>query len=946
MPEPTAPEAPADHFAQVRAAFHALVELETSQRAEELDRLAETTPQIARDVRALIEQLDETDLVASVAPAPPSHLGPFRLLHRIGSGGMGEVFLAERVEGGFEQRVAIKLMRATAVTKDLARRFLRERQILARLQHPGIAHLIDGGMTPAGHPWLAMEYVDGDRITDWCVARGLDVAARVRLLLPVCEAVAFAHRNLIIHRDLKPGNLLVDADGRPRLLDFGIAHLVDAEAKDQTQAIPAMTLAYAAPEQRAGETATTATDVYQLGVVLRELIVGKVTDAASVANPLLRGDLGRIIGKATAELPGERYAGVAMLADDLADWLERRPLRSGISSPRERLRKTVWQWRWPLAMLATGLLAVGVGAVLVLREARAKGQEAEVSRQTTQFLIGLFQGADPTVVRGASLSALDLLDQGNARLHGATRLQPLVRARLLRTVADSYVSLGHYDRALSPAQEALTLRQSEGDAIERADSLDQLGNILRLRADYARAEPLLRDALALRRAQLPRDDPATIDSLAHMAALHSAKGDFEAANALFAEAARAAQDRFGEDSVETAKHLDDYAGNLDDMGRRGEALALLRRALSIRERVLGPEHPDVATTLASLGVHLSGSGNYDEAAVLLERALAVRRAIYGAAHPLVAFTQIDLAGVYADQYRLDAAEQLAQEALATIRTVLPNDHPKINEALNMVALIRMLRRDFTGAIALQREVVQRYAASAGEDHPDTLTAKNNLAYALARSGHAAEAETTLRDVIARKRGDNGQGSAHDHQNLAVVLSLQGKHAEAVDWQRRAVAMQEAREGKDSVATAVALRELAITQEMAGDGTDAERDFRTALATAEAAGQRVDIALRGWKVPLAAFLIGADLVGTDHCSEALPLLHDALAELGDGNMMAEPIARPQIHLLLGACRSASDRNVSMPLTQACQALLALPGADVDVYPTTRRLMATRCVEDRR
>lgn len=934
MPAPEN-EAPAEHFARVRAAFHALVELAASQRTAELDRLAESAPLIAQEVQALIDQLDETDLVASVAPAAPSHLGSFRLLHRIGCGGMGEVFLAERVEGGFEQRVAIKLMRTAAVTADLARRFLRERQILARLQHPGIAHLIDGGMTPAGHPWLAMEYVDGDRITDWCAARGLGAAARVRLFLPVCEAVAFAHRNLIIHRDLKPGNLLVDADGRPRLLDFGIAHLADADANEPTQAVAAMTLAYAAPEQRAGETATTATDVYQLGVVLRELLIGKAADAASAASPMLRGDLGRVIGKATADAPCDRYASVAMLADDLADWLERRPLRSGISSPRERLRKTLWQWRWPLAMLVTGLLAVGAGAVLVLREARAKGQEAEVSRQTTQFLIGLFQGADPTVARGASLSALDLLDQGNARLHGTTHLQPPVRARLLRTVADSYVSLGHYDRALSPAQEALALRESEASPAERADSLDQAGNILRLRADYARAEPLLRDALALRRAQLPADDPATIDSLAHLAALHSAKGDFETANALFAEAAHAAQHRFGEDSVETAKHLDDYAGNLDDMGRRSEALALLRRALSIRERVLGPEHPDVATTLANLGVHLSASGSHDEAAVLLERALTVRRTIYGAAHPLVAFTQIDLAGAQADQYRLDTAGQLAQEALATLRTVLPRDHPKINEALNMVALIRMLRRDFAGAIALQQEVVQRYAASAGEDHPDTLTAKNNLAYALARAGRVAEAETALRDVITRKRGDNGQGSAHDHQNLAVVLSLQGKHAEAADWQRRAVAMQEAREGKDSVATAVALRELAITQEMAG--ADAEHNFRYALALA--AGRRTDIALRSWQVPLAAFL-----VGRDRCGEAEPLLHAALAELGDEATLAEPISQPQIHLLLGACRSTADPSpAQVSLAQACRSLLALPGADIDVYPTTRKLMATRCLE---
>lgn len=935
-PQETA--ARAERFARVRAIFHELVELDIAQRTTALQDLETSAPSIVQEVRELIAQLDETDLVASAARIPLSHLGPFRLLQRIGSGGMGEVFLAERVDGGFEQRVAIKLMRATAITTDLARRFLRERQILARLQHPGIAHLIDGGMTPTGHPWLAMEYVDGDRITAWCAARGLDTAARVRLFLPVCDAVAFAHRNLIIHRDLKPGNLLVDADGRPRLLDFGIAHLVDAEADEQTQPMPAMTPAYAAPEQRAGETATTATDVYQLGVVLRELLVGKATDATPPKGSPLRGDLGRVIAKATADAPAERYASVAMLADDLLDWLERRPLRSGISSPRERLRKTIWQWRWPLALLATGLLTVAVGAVLVLREARAKSQEAEVSQQTTQFLVGLFQGADPTVARGASLSALDLLDQGNARLHGAARLQPRVRARLLRTVADSYVSLGHYDRALSPAQEALTLRESDGDSVERSDSLDQVGNILRLRADYARAEPLLYEALTLRRAQLPQDDPATIDSLAHLAALRSAQGDFQAANALFAEAAQASQRRFGEDSIETAKHLDDYAGNLDDMGLRSEALVLLRRALAIRERVLGPEHPDVATSLASLGVHLSASGNHDASVAPLERALAIRRTIYGAAHPLVAFTQIDLAGVQADQYRLDMAEQLAQDALTTIRNVLPDDHPKVNEALNMVALIRILRRDFAGAIALQQEVVQRYTASAGEDHPNTLTAKNNLAYALARAGRAAEAETHLRDAIARKRGDNGQGSAHDHQNLAVVLSLQGKHAEALDWQRRAVAMQEAREGKTSVAAAVALREFATTQEMAG--ADAESDFRAALETAQAAGRSADIDMRGWKVPLAAFL-----VGTGRCGESLSLLHDALAELGDDATLAEPIARPQIYLLLGACRSAAEQPApAMSFAQACQTLLALPGAAVDVCPTTRRLMATRCVAE--
>lgn len=920
-----------DRFARVREAFHQLVQIAPEERGEELARIAAADAELGAALRRLIAHVDEADLVAQVPRAPPQQLGPFRLLRSIGRGGMGEVYLAERSEGGFEQQVALKLMRDSALSPDLTRRFLRERQILARLIHPNIAHLVDGGFGDDGRPWLAMEYVRGERITQWCDARGLGVEERVKLFLPVCAAVAFAHRNLIVHRDLKPANLLVDAEGRPRLLDFGIARLLDTDSDAQTQLLAPLTPAYAAPEQRVGGAITTATDVYQLGTVLREL-VSDSTSAARNDVRALRGDLGRILEKACAEAPGERYAGVTLLADDLCDWLARAPLRSGIGSRRERLRKTLWQWRWPLALAGAVLVALTVGGALVLREARAKAREAEVSQQTTQFLIDLFQGADPALARGNHLSAQDLLDQGNARLHGATRLQPLVRARLLRTVADSYVALGHYDGALSPAEEALALRYAAGDEAERADSLAQVGNIRRLRAEYAKAEPLLLDALERRRLNLPRDDPATIASLSHLAALRSAQGDFKAADALFAEAAQAAERRYGEDSAETARHLDDYAGNLDDMGRRNEALALLRRALAIRERVLGRDHADVATTLLGLGVHLSGSGRYDEAVALLERAVAIRRTIYGQAHPLVAFAQIGLAGVYADQNRLDPAQSLAQEALGTVRSTLPPGHPKVIEALNMLALIRILRRDYAGAIELQQEVVQRHAASAGEDHPDTLTLKNNLAYALLHAGRAAEAETLLRDVIARKRDDNGQGGGNAHQNLATALSLQGKHAEALQWHRRSVATQRAREGDVSAPTAVALRELAIAREWAGE--DAESDYRAALATAEAVAKDHDIALHGWRVPLAAYLVGAG-----RCGEALTLLDQALQELGE---TADPVSVSQARLLRGTCDAAA-RPAADPaaLEQACRALQAMPGIEVDVYPATRKLLATRC-----
>ena len=920
-------DAVAGRFARVREAFHRLIDLDLSQRESALAELAQADPVLADDVQALLLHTDESDLLAQHERLPPPQLGPFRLLRRLGRGGMGEVWLAERADGAFAQAVALKRVREGVLSPQLVRRFVRERQILARLQHPHIAHLVDGGVGADGCPWLAMEYVDGERIDAWCAAHGLDARARVRLFAAVCDAVAFAHRNLVVHRDLKPANILVDIEGRPRLLDFGIARLLDPQRTDRTHTLAAMTPAYAAPEQREGGDVTTATDVYQLGAVLREL-VGAACDGASA----LRGDLARILDKACDAQPSARYAGVATLAADLADWVERKPLRSGLGSRRERLRRTAWQWRWPLAMTAAVLLALGGGAVLALREARAKAREAEVSRQTTQFLVGLFEGADPTVARGAALSAQDLLDQGNARLHGTTRLLPAVRARLLRTVADTYAALGHYDRALPPAEEALAVRRAEGDPAEIADSLDQVGNILRLKADHARAGPLLREALDMRRAALPPDDPAIIDSMAHLAALEGAGGDFKAADALFAAAVRAARRRFGDGAVETARQLDGYAANLDDMGRRAEALALYRQVLAIRERALGPEDPDVAATLLSLGVHLSDSGRYDEAVPLLERALAIRRAIYGDAHPLVALARVGLAGVHADEGRLDDAEPLARDAAERLSASLSPQHPKTSEALNMLALVRVLRRDYAGAIPLQQSVLRTLSATLGEGHPDTLTVKNNLAYALLHDGRAGEAETLLREVLARKRDDNGQGRVHDYQNLANALLLQGKYVEAVEWQRRAVAIQQAREGPASAATAVALRELAIAGELAGG--EAERDYRAALAVAAEAGRSHAVDLRAWTVALAAYLVGAG-----RCAEAAPLLQEAGGDAGAGE--SDPVAPAQRRLLLDACVAADDAPGRDALARSCAALRALPGVEADVYPATRRLLATRC-----
>ncbi|HMS01867.1 MAG TPA: serine/threonine-protein kinase, partial [Gemmatimonadaceae bacterium] len=322
------------------------------------------------------------DLVASETPRPlDTRLGPWRLLHELGRGGMGVVWLAERADGAYDARVAIKQLRSTLASDDLMRRFRTERQILADLDHPNIARLVDGGTAPDGTPYLAMEYVPGATITAWADAQALDLTARLQLFLRVCDGVAYAHRALVVHRDLKPSNILVTPDGVPKLVDFGIAKLLDATSADDTADLRPMTPAYASPEQVRGERLTVATDVFSLGVVLYELLTGaqpfrEAGDDASSARqrilttepPLpsrivsgearvpsrrvdaaqLVGDLDTIVQTALRKDPGERYASVERLADDLRRHLDGRPLLARPAPPWYVLRKFVGRHRAPV----------------------------------------------------------------------------------------------------------------------------------------------------------------------------------------------------------------------------------------------------------------------------------------------------------------------------------------------------------------------------------------------------------------------------------------------------------------------------------------------------------------------------------------------------------------------------------------------------------------------
>lgn len=405
-------------FAAARDQFHRLVDMDAESRVRELARLAVTDAALANSVRALFADFDERDLVPTAAAAMPDRLGPFRVLHLLGRGGMGEVHAGARDDGAFEQRVALKLIRAGHAGLGLDGRFQRERQILARLNHPRIARLIDGGSTPAGQSWLAMEYVDGVDLSTWVTRSRADLRRRIALFLRICDAVAFAHRALIVHRDLKPANVLVDADEEPKLLDFGIAKLVEDDTEAQTHTVAAgLTLRYAAPEQVLGDRTTTATDVYALGVVLFELIARRSpyraadTTDAPWRDAILRGDvhalgdvlggslldaadarraaheLAAVVGKAMALSPADRYSGVAALADDLQDWLDGRPFRSGIGTLSARMHMQLRRWRWPLLTAASAVAALAIGGVVALQQAARAREEAAIAEANMQGML-------------------------------------------------------------------------------------------------------------------------------------------------------------------------------------------------------------------------------------------------------------------------------------------------------------------------------------------------------------------------------------------------------------------------------------------------------------------------------------------------------------------------------------------------------------------------------
>ena len=735
---------------------------------------------------------------AARGDAEAKRIGPYRVLSELGRGGMGTVYLAERADGAFEQRVALKVIRGGFVSTATRERFFRERQILARLEQPNIARLLDGGIAEDGSPWFAMELVLGTPLVAFCDARRLPIAARLGLFEQACRAVQHAHANLVVHRDLKPSNMLVAEDGSLKLLDFGIAKVLSEDADESTMltrgGIQPLTPAYAAPEQLRGEAATTATDVYALGVVLYELLTGKrpfppaasadpsgirpepESMSSAVTRPrrgrgpagamhelapedvaaargstpgrlrrALAGDLEAIVLQALHPEARGRYPSVEALAEDLRRFRSGLPVRARPATWRYRAGKLVRRHRVGMAAAAAAVMSLLAGLLASLWQAQLAARErdraeeaAAESQEVATYLVDLFRNADPEHREGGAVTARELLDRGAARLDVTLRDRPLTRARLQQAIASVYHSMRVLDQERKLLEAAVAVREKE----QGGDHPDLMAPLLALGFNHFQATRYAQAHAALQR-------------VTRIAVLHDREGAAELPRALL------------------------LLGNLQLMEHSwGEAEATFRRTLAVLDKRVVAEGLDRPRVLNNLGVALSSQGRLDEAARVHREALATRERSFGPRHFTVAQSLFNLARVELDRGEAAAARPLLERSLAIREATYGRRHNVVAESLALRAEIALAEDRPEAAEADWREAVRIDEGSLGVQHPETAALRLRLALLLAEREREDEAAPLAEAALAVLASAEGADPVDALRARATVAELRLRGGDA------------------------------------------------------------------------------------------------------------------------------------------------------------------------
>ena len=868
--------------------FHRLVELDRQDRENELAVLRAGDPQLGERLAELLEADERVDDALSDlddelgAESAPRRVGAWQLGELLGAGGMGSVYRARRVEGDFQQTAAVKLLQAAATTSFRAR-FEAERQLLAELDHPHIARLLDGGTTERGVPYLVLELVEGRAINEHCEAEGLDLRARVRLFLDVCSAVQTAHERLVVHRDLKPANILVtsggsDQSGRVKLLDFGIAKLLDDGAERTATLHQLLTPRYASPEQIEGEPLTTATDVFSLGTLLFELLTGRHPTAASGESPLtvargvverdappashaarrcadaptgaaraLRGDLDAVIGRALSKNPAKRYSSAAALADDLRAWLDGRPVRAQPDSALYRLRRLAA--RNPVVTaLGTAVLFALVGWTVTLRSQTVQLREAlrladqereraqnerDTANATREFLTSVFAVTDPNRA-GGQLTAREILERGAQRTATELEGDPEVRAAVQFSIGTVYRNLGLFDEGAALLEQALATRRKilPSPHPATAETLDHLGMLRLYQNRHDEAIALLEEALAMRRAIYTPEDPELAVSVYSLGSALSQIGRLDQARPVLEEALELQRDLEIEDPdlLGTGSTHEQLAVLAHRQGDYDTAIFHYRAALDATG-ARDADKPRYTTALANLGGLLLDRGELAEARDVLEQALRVYEHYLGADHHRVASVLNNFALLEQREGNLEAAQQLFERALAINQESFDEPHSAIATNLNNLGLVQLEQQQHDRASPLFERAATMQRALYGKEHPSTAFPLSNLGRLEFERGRNDRAEQLQREAMALRVAalpSDHTALATSQAWLGLLLAETSRADEGRPLLERAIAIREAKLAPDDWRLAEARAFLGICLLREGQPQEALRLLEPAL----------------------------------------------------------------------------------------------------------------------
>lgn len=817
-------------YAQAQALAHALLELSPEQRAERLAACGADDPALRREVEWLLEATDD----ASLDALPDAVLSAtrtiardlridavlprrYRLIRRIGEGGMGEVWLAEHAVGDAVLRVALKRLHSRAAGQQ--DRLRVEQRVLGALNHPNIARLLDAGDDEDGAPFLAMEYIEGERIDQWCARHDPDLRGRLQLFIKTCAAVSYAHQQLVIHRDLKPANVLVDAAGEPKLLDFGIARLLEADSVDRT-ATRLMTPAYASPEQIEGRPLGTATDVWSLGVMLYELLTGArpfdhleseharanaaVTgsvlppsqlkripappDPAAAASPApLRGvripaDIDAIVLKALRREPAQRYASVQALADDLGRFLAARPVTARRDQWAYRAQRFFQRHRWPLGSAAAALALLVGFTWHAVRTAQDARMQAQVAERTTEFLVSAFSLSDPAQAGRHDYSAREVLDRGRERVDHELAGQPRVRARLLEALGNAYRGINEGSAGAPMLDAAADLYMAVGDPLGAARSLRAKSSALLGSRDStleaAQAAQRAFDLVTAHAAHDPLERSAAYGALAQSLDANGQLDDAVQA----ARRALALVEAAGGTTLLRAHRLVDLCAVLSGSGAHQEARTHCEQALSLYDAAGAARSNDYRLALRRLENALVYSGHYERGLAVARERIALTRELFGEDSSVLAMERMVMTDRLAEHGLFDEAEALAERALPVILQRNGAASTQYARAVFHAGWLRYLRGEFAQALPLLREALAIHSgAIAGPDLAVLQTLRTTLGQVLIESGQANDEARALleRVVLERSTGEvSDLELAYVRLPLAQWHAAQGDHATA------------------------------------------------------------------------------------------------------------------------------------------------------------------------